>query len=287
MFRAITQRALTRPVSTLSCARRLRVPSINTHAVYRSTATHTGSVGAAPGAGSGSGSDGGSGGSGSGGETPPDAEVIWPIAGGAVLITSVLLGALALRSDSSLRRMNSWVEHVHKAGMKSDTVTLSWLLRVAIAFGTTQLPVQSLRQRGLRLGGLSAWSGMLGSFDLDYEQQQIALGALCALLESDEAIEMFTQETSWYDMLVRALPALVHESSESLSVPDILFDTLHLSCVIVYHPMFSHAPNDGWLWERVLEQSARVVQYEPGAALHWACLAAALADKHEVTVAQC
>eukprot|EP00325_Prymnesiales_sp_UTEX-LB-985_P032857 CAMPEP_0174738534 /NCGR_PEP_ID=MMETSP1094-20130205/70130_1 /TAXON_ID=156173 /ORGANISM="Chrysochromulina brevifilum, Strain UTEX LB 985" /LENGTH=141 /DNA_ID=CAMNT_0015941967 /DNA_START=1 /DNA_END=422 /DNA_ORIENTATION=+ len=123
---------------------------------------------------------------------------------------------------------------------------------------------------------------MLGSFDLDYEQQQIALGALCALLEPDDAVELFKQETSWYDVLVRSLPALVHESARSLSVLDILFDALNLSTILATHPMFVHSPHDEWLWERLLEHAAETVRYEPAAGLNWACLAASVSEKHEV-----
>jgi hypothetical protein len=223
------------------------------------------------------------------GSTPPPssvetAEVLWPIGAGAVLVTGVLLGGIALRSDRPIRRLHSWVDAAGRHA-SADQLTFSWILRVAIAFGLTQLPADSLRQRQVSLGALTAWGGLLGSFENDYEQQAIALAALCALLDSEASVDAFRRETSWYDALVGALPALVHESSQALEMPEILVDTLSLCCTAASHPMFTHTPNDAWLWERLLEQSAASVPYEPDAALFFACLAATLAEKHDVALA--
>ena len=223
------------------------------------------------------------------GSTPPPssvetAEVLWPIGAGAVLVTGVLLGGIALRSDRPIRRLHSWVDAAGRHA-SADQLTFSWILRVAIAFGLTQLPADSLRQRQVHLGALTAWGGLLGSFENDYEQQAIALAALCALLDSEASVDAFRRETSWYDALVGALPALVHESSQALEMPEILVDTLSLCCTAASHPMFTHTPNDAWLWERLLEQSAASVPYEPDAALFFACLAATLAEKHDVALA--
>ena len=223
------------------------------------------------------------------GSTPPPssvetAEVLWPIGAGAVLVTGVLLGGIALRSDRPIRRLHSWVDAAGRHA-SADQLTFSWILRVAIAFGLTQLPADSLRQRQVHLGALTAWGGLLGSFENDYEQQAIALAALCALLDSEASVDAFRRETSWYDALVGALPALVHESSQALEMPEILVDTLSLCCTAASHPMFTHTPNDAWLWERLLEQSAASVPYESDAALFFACLAATLAEKHDVALA--
>ena len=140
------------------------------------------------------------------------------------------------------------------------------LLRVAVAFGVSQLPVDTLRLRQLKLGGLNAWGGLLGSYD--YEQQQIGLAALNALLESEAALQSFREEVGLYEAMVQALPSIVHESSDALTQPDILLDTLNLSGAVALHPMFLHSPSDSWLWERILEQSA---------SRYWLLLAQALA----------
>lgn len=56
------------------------------------------------------------------------------------------------------------------------------------------------------------------AFGADFEQQQIALSALTALLGSERALEVFREQTSHYEALVQALPPLVHESSNALEV---------------------------------------------------------------------
>lgn len=130
--------------------------------------------------------------------------------------------------------MHGWVQKVQHAGITSENVTLAWLARVGLAFGVANVPVASLKVRQLKQGGLSTWGELLASYD--YEQQQIALGALCALLEGEAALEAFHDEAGWFDALVGALPPLVHESSSSLAEPGILYDTLDLGNVVVSHP---------------------------------------------------
>jgi hypothetical protein len=211
---------------------------------------------------------------------PAEQEVLWPIAGGATLISGILLGSLWLRNDGAVARTHGWLQRVTKSGTTAENVTVPWLLRVALAFGVSQLPVDSLRLRQLQLGALSTWGAMLGSYD--YEQQQLALAALCALLESDAALRAFRQESGWYDAVAQALPPLVHESSIALSAPDLLVDALSLSCACVSHPMFLHTPTDAWLWERILETSVPGATLSADAAIQWACLAAHACEKHEV-----
>ena len=212
-------------------------------------------------------------------------EVLWPIAAGATLIGSLCLFGFWLRNDKPILRMLGWVQRVQKSGVTSGDVTLGWLLRVGIAFGVTNLPVESLKVRQLKHGALKVWGAMLSTYD--HEQQQIALGALCALLEGDAAREAFHQEATWFDALVQALPPLVHESSAALEQPEILYDALDLSTAVVSHPMFLHAHSSGdaWLWERLLEHSSGGVEYHPEAYLMWACLAAHAAEKHDVALA--
>ena len=120
-----------------------------------------------------------SGGSGHAAAQAAEAEVLWPIAGGATVIGGILLGSFWLRNDSAIIRTHGWLQHVTKSGMTADSVSMPWLLRVAFAFGVSQLPVDTLRVRQLGQGALHTWGAMLGSYD--YEQQQLALGALCPI----------------------------------------------------------------------------------------------------------
>ena len=213
-----------------------------------------------------------------------DPEVLWPIGVGATCISAVLLGAFWLRNDKPIVRMHGWVQRIQRAGMTSENVTLGWLIRLGLAFGMTSVPVESLKVRQLRHGALATWSALLSSYD--YEQQQIALGALCAVLEGDSALAAFWEEAGWFDSLVQSLPPLVHESSASLSQPEILYDALDLSTAIVSHPIFLHThAGDVWLWERLLEETSACVPLHPEASLLWACLAATAAEKHEVAIA--
>ena len=48
---------------------------------------------------------------------------------------------------------------------------------------------------------------------------------------------------------------------------------------------YEHAPNDAWLWERLLEMSAAGVAYDPDASVLWACLASHAALKDDVALA--
>lgn len=113
-------------------------------------------------------------------------EVLWPIVGGATIIGGILLGSFWLRNDGAVARTHGWLQRVTKSGMTTETVSAPWLLRVALAFGITQLPVDSLRVRQLQNGALSTWGAMLGSYD--YEQQQLALGTLADTASSPLAL---------------------------------------------------------------------------------------------------
>ena len=117
------------------------------------------------------------------------------------MVGGILIGSLWFRTDAPLHRAHGWVQHSQRAGMNSDNISMAWLVRVALAFGVTQLPVESVRQRQLRLGALPTWGAMLSSYD--YEQQQIALAALCHLLDSNAAISAFQQEAGWYETMVQ------------------------------------------------------------------------------------
>ena len=183
------------------------------------------------------------------------AQVLWPIGAGATLITGVMMGAFWLRNDRPIQRMHGWVQRIQRSGLSSDTVTLAWLVRLGLAFGTTSIPAESLKIRQLRQGALATWGAMLASYD--HEQQQIGLGALCALLEGDAALSAFWEEASWFDALVQALPPLVHESSGSLDHPEILYDALDLGTAVVSagylaHPACPMGPHRPDPWDPAL-----------------------------------
>ena len=150
------------------------------------------------------------------------------------MISGVLLGAFWLRNDKAILRMHGWVDRLQRSGMTSENVTLLWLARLGLAFGVTSVPAESVKLRQLRQGALSTWGSMLEAYDP--EHQQIALGALCALLEGDAALAAFWEQAEWFDALVHSLPPLVHETSESLTHPDILFDALDVGNAVVSHP---------------------------------------------------
>ena len=99
--------------------------------------------------------------------------------------------------------------------------------------------------------------------DLALDQQQIALGALTALLDGDAPLRAFHEQAAWYTQLTEALPPLLHPSSGSLSDPEILLDFLWLGSALVTHPAYVNAPEDAWLWSRLLEQSAAGLDLEP------------------------
>ena len=61
-----------------------------------------------------------------------------------------------------------------------------------------------------------------------------------------------------------------------------LGQVLRLAASLVTHPFFEHAPSDGWIWERLLEQSAANLLWEPAAALPWAAVAARCAERAEL-----
>lgn len=48
--------------------------------------------------------------------------------------------------------------------------------------------------------------------------------------------------------------------------------------------MFVHATHDSWLWGRLLEQGAAAVEYEADVAVLWACLAARIAERHDIAL---
>ena len=202
--------------------------------------------------------------------------VDWPIIAGGVLGVGLLLSGLALKRQAWLQKVQSRVDIVPSGGMIAD-VSVRQLIGLTMAFALTQLPVEETKLKLLAAGGLQGWGALLGCFELD--QQQIALGALTALLDGDAPLRAFHEQTAWYTQLTEVLPPLLHPSPGSLSDPEILLDILWLGSALVTHPAYVQSPEDAWLWSRLLEQSAEGLDLEPNACLSWACVAAAAAEK--------
>ena len=101
-------------------------------------------------------------------------------------------------------------------------VSVRQLVGLTMAFALTQLPVEETKLKLLAAGGLQGWAALLGCFELD--QQQIALGALTALLDGAAPLRAFHEQPGWYTHLTEALPPLLHPSAGSLGEPEILID---------------------------------------------------------------
>ena len=211
--------------------------------------------------------------------------VLWPFAAGVAGVGGILLGSLWCSRDSTVESAVSWISTLSGAyakGQTSEEMAPGDLLRVGVAFVVSSLPAESLAARVVEAGGLRAWGELLNTYDV--EQQSLAIGAACTLLQSESALEAFQRDANLFDALLQVLPPLLHEGSgprARLETGEVLLDALTLGCAMSTHPMFEHAGNDGWLWERLLESTAPAVQLDGSAALHWACLAAAAAGKHD------
>ena len=215
---------------------------------------------------------------------PLDNETVyWPLYLGGALMATSMLSALIFRREGTLRRLTNHVSSAHASSIAADNISMRNLVGVVLAFGVTQLPVEETRMKLLKVGALGAWSSVLGLFDPD--QQQIALGALVTLLEGDECLRIFRSESGWYEEVVHALPPLLHESEGFLQDPEILLEVLRLACTLVTHPIFLHSDDDDWIWERLIEEAAVNLYYEPAAVLPWACLAASCAERPELSAA--
>ena len=102
--------------------------------------------------------------------------------------------------------MQSRVDIVPSGGTIAD-VSVRQLVGLTMAFALTQLPVEETKLKLLAAGGLQGWAALLGCFELD--QQQIALGALTALLDGDAPLRAFHEQPGWYTQLTEALPPLL------------------------------------------------------------------------------
>ena len=147
--------------------------------------------------------------------------VDWPIIAGGALGVGLLLSGLALKRQAWLQKVQSRVDIVPSGGTIAD-VSVRQLIGLTMAFALTQLPVEETKLKLLAAGGLQGWAALLGCFELD--QQQIALGALTALLDGDAPLRAFHEQPGWYTQLTEALPPLLHPSAGSLGEPEILID---------------------------------------------------------------
>ena len=205
-------------------------------------------------------------------------EAHWPLYGGAVLAVGCLIGGLVVRRESFLRKAQSKVA-LPPGGIMASEVSVFGLGGLSVAFMLTQLPVDELRVRLLgNHDALRKWAALAACYDL--EQQQIALGALTSLLSSDAALDAFDAESAAFSQLSVALPPLVHGSPSAVELDgEVLLDAMSLAVALIGHPMFAHTDDDGWLWEKLLEHTAAQLDWQPSAALAWACAAAACAEK--------
>ena len=162
--------------------------------------------------------------------------VDWPIIAGGALGVGLLLSGLALKRQAWLQKVQSRnpnpspnpsrnpspspspspcpnpnqvqsrVDIVPSGGTIAD-VSVRQLIGLTMAFALTQLPVEETKLKLLAAGGLQGWAALLGCFELD--QQQIALGALTALLDGDAPLRAFHEQPGWYTQLTEALPPLL------------------------------------------------------------------------------
>ena len=195
-----------------------------------------------------------------------------------MLAVGCLIGGLVVRRESFLRKAQSKVA-LPPGGIMASEVSVFGLGGLSLAFMLTQLPVDELRVRLLgNHDALRKWAALAACYDL--EQQQIALGALTSLLSSDAALDAFDAEAAAFSQLSVALPPLVHGSPSAVELDgEVLLDAMSLAVALIGHPMFAHTDDDGWLWEKLLEHTAAQLDWQPSAALAWACAAAACAEK--------
>mmetsp|Transcript_57637 Transcript_57637/g.95288 ORF Transcript_57637/g.95288 Transcript_57637/m.95288 type:complete len:504 (+) Transcript_57637:42-1553(+) len=210
-----------------------------------------------------------------------DEPVMWPLYAGGVLAFGVMTAGIFAKRDRLLARAQAYVDAGPTVGgLTSETASFQQIGGLMLAFSLTQVPVEELKLKMLACGALEHWTKLVGCFDLD--MQQIALGALTALLEGEATLRMFRKQSSWYEALEQAMPSLLHSSPEGmspLSDPEILRDTLKLGCILATHPLYAHKQGDAWLWDKLLEQASFGLDWDTSAALYWGCIASAASDK--------
>ncbi len=210
----------------------------------------------------------------------------WPLAAAvAAAAAAAAAAALALKSDRILNALNEGVEKnaVQSSALSIDSTRA--LLALVSAYAAARVPVDELKVRLLESGALRSWGRLISSFDT--ELLTLGLGATTGLLEGVAPLACFRRSEQLYRQLVEYLPPLLHESEHSrpLEHPAVLLDSLRIACAITSHPAFLDPDGDrsfDWIWERMLEQSARLVLFDPLAPLYWAAVSAAVAAKPEV-----
>jgi len=218
-------------------------------------------------------------------EPAPEAESsAWPLAAGGALAASILLAGVAAKRERLVARVQACVEESGPQGLASDGASLLQIGGLMLAFSLAQLPVDELKLRLLASGAVQQWGQLVASFEADV--QQVALGALTALLEGAEPMAAFNADAGLYSAYRDALPPVLHASPTATPLNDseVLLDALRLAAALANHPQFEHASTDGWFFERLLEQAAPATEMDSLAALYWSCAAAAASRRSDVAM---
>jgi len=191
----------------------------------------------------------------------------------------MVAAGFAAQSERLLKRMQSCVDAPIDGGNGTSILQIGGLM---VAFTIAQLPVDELKLRLLSAGAVGSWGRLVASFEADV--QQVALGALTAMLEGSKPMEAFFATAEHYYSYLDALPPVLHVSRTATPLNDseVLLDALRLTAALANHPAFEHAVGDGWFYERMLEQSAPATEVDSLAALYWCCAAAAAARRSDV-----
>ena len=148
-------------------------------------------------------------------EPAPEAESsAWPLAAGGALAASILLAGVAAKRERLVARVQACVEESGPQGLASDGASLLQIGGLMLAFSLAQLPVDELKLRLLASGAVQQWGQLVASFEADV--QQVALGALTALLEGAEPMAAFNADAGLYSAYRHALPPVRRSASPSL-----------------------------------------------------------------------
>lgn len=205
-------------------------------------------------------------------------ETSWPLYAGGALAVGVLGAGLLFQRESVLRRVHGCIEPVNMLSpVDADGMSTRSLFGLVLAFSLTQLPVDELKLKLLAVGALQRWGELAASYDI--EVQQIALGALTALLDGEVSATAFRENPLHYRQLVAMLPPLLHSSSPLLFNADVHRDVLRLGSMLTAHPSCALSHDDVWLWERLLEFAIPGLELDAAGEVDWAGIAAAASEK--------
>ena len=194
-------------------------------------------------------------------------ETSWPLILGGALAASVLFSGVFLRRESTLRSILNSIDIGGGARPDADSVSSASILSLVIAFTLTRLPTDELKVKLLSAGALGRWGHLCASYDI--EVQQIALGALTAVLDGSAALHSFGEQPELYHELVRSLPSLLHASSDLASRADVQRDVLRLGAILTAHPSCVESADEYWIWERILEFALPLLEIDAAAELDW------------------